>query len=82
MTLKVNGKDIKVNALLDDGSTKTYLNEDVASELNLTGTKTLVEVNVLNGKSERFETSCVQFQIQSENKDLTMNLEAQTTHKL
>jgi len=43
--LKVQGKELKINALLDDGSTKSYLNEDVASELGLAREKSLVEVN-------------------------------------
>ena len=49
-TIKTNYREIKVNALLDDGSTKTYLNEDIAWELGVTGEKRLVEVNVITGK--------------------------------
>ena len=37
-----------VPALLDDGSTKTYINNDVAAELNLCGKKEKVKVNELN----------------------------------
>ena len=35
--LENRGKCLQVNALLDDGSTKTYLNSDVAAELGLVG---------------------------------------------
>ena len=35
--VKSGGKSIKVNALLDDASSKTYINSDVAAELGLQG---------------------------------------------
>ncbi|XP_071095446.1 uncharacterized protein [Haliotis cracherodii] len=38
----------QVNALLDDASTQTYINEDVASELGVHGQRQTVSVNVLN----------------------------------
>ena len=77
--LKVKNKELKINALLDDGSTKSYINEDIASELGISGEKSLVEVTVINGKAEKFETACVSFLIQSESGNLTMSMEAQTT---
>ena len=46
----------KVNALLDEVSTKTYLNADIAAELGLQGHPQSVTVNVLNGQTETFET--------------------------
>ena len=50
-----NGKrKLSVNALLDDGSTKSYINADIAAELGLdsnNGTQR-IEVNILSGKSE------------------------------
>ena len=48
--VKSGGKSIKVNALLDDASTKTYINSDVAAELGLQGKTERVTVNVLNGQ--------------------------------
>ena len=33
--ISANGKKLQINALLDDGSTKTYINEDIASELGI-----------------------------------------------
>ena len=51
-----------VNALLDDASTKTYINADVAAELGLKGKTEQVTVNVLNGQVETFETRPVNFE--------------------
>ncbi len=49
-----NGRrHIKVNALLDEASTKTYLNSDVAAELGLHGDAQELTVNVLNGRQEK-----------------------------
>ena len=47
--LKNGNRAIKVNALLDEASTKTYINADVASELGLTEISWKVTMNVLNG---------------------------------
>ena len=41
-------RQIKVNACLDDGSSKTYLNSDIAAELKLEGSVNELTVNVLN----------------------------------
>ena len=54
--LKNGNKKLKVNTLLDDASTKTYLNADVAAELGLRGCPQNVSVSVLNGQAEGFET--------------------------
>ena len=35
--LRKRSQNIVLNTLLDDGSTKTYINSDVAAELNLEG---------------------------------------------
>ena len=54
-------RKIKVNALLDDGSSKTYLNSDIVAELELEGGPHEITVNVLNDNQERFETTVVEF---------------------
>ena len=52
---------LKINALLDDTSTKhTYVNANVAAELGLQGHPQKVKVNVLNGQVETFETTPVE----------------------
>ncbi|XP_052778542.1 uncharacterized protein LOC128215986 [Mya arenaria] len=75
-----NGKEIKINALLDDGSTKTYVNSDVAAELGLTGDKTVLQVNVLNGRCEELDTMNVTFKLNNvDDRDLELNITAVTT---
>ena len=58
-------RKLKVNALLDDASTKTYINADVAAELGLQRQSQRVMVSVLNGQVETFETSLIECAIQS-----------------
>ena len=55
--LKNGNKRLKVNALLDDASTKTYINANVAAEIGLQGELKRVNVSVLNGQLKSFETS-------------------------
>ena len=63
--LKNGNRRIKVNALLDEASTKTYLNVDVAAEHGLQGHPQSVTVNVLNGQTENFETTPVEVELES-----------------
>ena len=49
VTVTNGNRSLHVNALLDDASTKTYINADVAAKLGLQGTTERVTVNVLNG---------------------------------
>ena len=52
-------RSLKINALLDDASTKTYINADVADKSDLQGRIEKLTVNVLNGQAETFETKLV-----------------------
>ena len=52
VVVKNGVRRIIVNALLDDGSTKTYINGDVAAELGLEGSTQRITVNVLNGEED------------------------------
>ena len=63
--LRKGSQKIVVNALLDDGSAKTYINSDVAAELNLQGGTRKVTVNMLNGQVDSFETTPVEFELES-----------------
>jgi len=54
-----------VNALLDEESTRTYINGDVAAELGLEGSTQRIKVNVLNGEEDSFETMPVEIDLQS-----------------
>ena len=57
VVLKHGQKRMVVNALLEVGSTKTYLNSDVAAELGLQGETRQVTVSVLNNQSDTFKTT-------------------------
>ena len=62
----VNGnKKVVINALLDDASTTTYLNSDVAVELGLRGELQNVNVTVLNDQVETLESIPVEFKLES-----------------
>ena len=65
MYIKNGNRKLQLNALLDDASTKTYINIDVAAELGLQGCLWKVNMSVLNGKVETFETSPVECVIES-----------------
>ena len=76
--LKNGNRSIKVNALLDDASTKTYINADVAAEFGLQGKTERVTVNVLNGQVETFETRPVDVQLESLIGDVKLQVTAYT----
>jgi len=75
-------KSVKINALLDDGSTKTYLNADVAAELGITGENQHVTVCVLNGQNAGFDTTAVDVELLSLDGRITMTVNAFTTDKV
>ena len=56
VVLRNGNKKVVINALLDDASTTTYLNSDVAAELGLRGELQSVNVTVLNDQVETFES--------------------------
>lgn len=80
--VKNGNKQLMVNALLDDGSSKSYINSDVAAELGLDigSNAHLITVNVMNGRKETFETTPVNFLIESLNGQVKMAMEATTTN--
>ena len=82
--VKVKNGDrwMTVNALLDDASTKTYINADVAAELGLKGRTEQVTVNVLNGQVETFETRPVNFELESVNCDVKLKVSAFTANRV
>ena len=63
--LKSGNRKLKVNALLDDASTKTYVNADIATELGLQGHPQRVNVSVLNRQVETFETTPIDCFVES-----------------
>ena len=80
--LKNGYRRLKVNALLDDASTQTYVNEDVAAELGLNGTFETIKVNVLNGDCKSFQTMPVEFGLESVNGDVDIRVKALTAKKV
>ena len=75
-------RKVKVNALLDDSSSKTYLNSDIAAELELEGSLQELTVNVLNDNQEKFETTVVEFTISSLNGRVSKLASAYRTEKV
>ena len=80
VVLKNGNREMTVNALLDDASTQTYINNDVAAELGLHGKFQKATVNVLNGQVETFVT--MPFELKSLDGKVTHNVSAFTTEKV
>lgn len=75
-------RSLTVNALLDDASTKTYINADVAAEQVLKWKTENEIVNVLNGQNETFETRPVNLELQSVNGNVSIKVSACTTNRV
>ena len=58
--------------------TKTYVNSDIAAELNLKGTLERVNIVILNGRSESLETMSVEFGLESIDGKVDMKIHAFT----
>ena len=65
VVLKNGSKRVKVNALLDDGSARTYINETVVNELGLYGCPSNITVDVLNGVKENIDSEFVDVGLES-----------------
>ncbi|CAB3978189.1 Hypothetical predicted protein [Paramuricea clavata] len=63
--IKANGKRIKVNAVFDDASNETFLNEEVARFLGLSGKWQDVQVHMLNDAVETFKSIPLKVEIES-----------------
>ena len=63
--LSANGRKIKVNAVLDDASTVSYVNEELAGALGLSATYEQVVVYVLNESVETFDSMPVSMTLES-----------------
>jgi hypothetical protein len=79
----VNGqRRVRINALLDDASTRTFLNSDVAAELGLEGQTEVVNVRTLNGQVSTFQTSPVEVGVESLDGVFKTQVQAFTTEKV
>ena len=76
--LIANGKKIKVNAVLNDASTVSNVNEEVAGALGLSATYEKVLVNVLSENVETFDSTPVRFTLESCDGNLKVPLKALT----
>ena len=63
--LKNGEQSLKINVLLDDASTNSYVNADIATGLGLQSKPEKMTVNVLNGHVESFETSPINVELMS-----------------
>ena len=63
--LRNGNRSTKINALLDDASSKSYLNSDVAYRLGLSGHPETVNVSVVNGGTEKIDSMSVDVRLQS-----------------
>ena len=78
-----NGKqELRVNGLLDDGSTRSYLNADIAAQLGLSGTPQQVTVGVLNGQKETFVTTPVTMKLMSLDRREVVDLKVYTVDQV
>ena len=76
------GKRVKVNALLDEGSSRSYLNSDVATEHRLEGRPHELTVKVLNDNQEKLDSSVVEFMINSLDGKVRKPASAYTTERV
>ena len=81
MWLSAKGKQIKVNAVLDDASTVSYVNEEVAGALGLSATYEKVTVNVLNENVETFDSMPVSLILESCDANVKVPFKALTCHR-
>ena len=63
--IKANGRKIKVNAVLDDASNETFMNEELAGALGLSTAWKNVQVHVLNSSVETFKSMPLQVEVES-----------------
>jgi len=64
-----------VNAILDDSSNESFLNEEVAGALGLKEPRQRVKVHVLNNSVETFQTMSLTIEIESVNGQLIKEIE-------
>ena len=79
--LKIGGRSLQVNALLD-ASTKSYINANVEAELGMQGKTEQVTVNALNCQVETFETQPVNIELESLNGSVSRKVTAYTANRV
>ena len=74
--------EIAMNALLDDGSTATFLNAKVAAEFGLVGDTQEVRVDMLNGKHATFSSELVTVRLKSPDGTVDEEICARTADRI
>jgi len=82
VVLRNGMKSVRINALLDDGSTKSYLNEDVANSLGLKGEPVSLSVRMLNDTIANIESRMVSVNLESCDGRVKKVATAQTTKRV
>lgn len=67
-----------MNAILDDASNETFLNEEVAGALGLKESYKIVKVHVLNNSVVTFQTMLLKVEIESVNGQFPKDIEVKT----
>ena len=80
--VKNGNKKMKINAVFDEASSRTYINGDVAAQLGLEGESQEMKINVLNDNQETMTTSKVDFTIESLSGTVRTNATAYTTKRV
>ena len=76
--LKANDRKVKVNAILDNGSKETFLNEEVAGILGLKERYQTVAVNVLNDEVETFQSVPLEVTVESLDGEFSEDIKVKT----
>ena len=63
--MKANGRKVKINAILDDASNETFLNEAVAGILGLQEPFEKFQVYVINNTVENFQSMPIKIEIET-----------------
>ena len=80
--LRNGNQEITVSVLLDDGSTKSYINSDVAAELGLDGPVQTVTVSTMNGNVRMSQTTSVECEVGNIDGKVKQNVSTYTTQKV
>ena len=76
--LKKNNRKVKVNAILDDASNETFLNEEVAGMLGIQEPFQTIKVHVLNNEIETFQSMPVNVTIKSVDGQFRKSIDVKT----
>ena len=76
--LQANDRKVKVNAILDNGSNETFLNEEVAGILGLKERYQTATVNVLNNEVETFQSVPLEVTVESLDGEFSEDIKVKT----